>query len=82
MRLRYLALLTAISFGASHLQPAHAVGCLSGGAAGAVAGHLAHHHAVIGAVGGCIAGHEIHKHNKKLQEQAARQQGMQNPSSP
>jgi len=48
-------------------------GCLKYGAAGAVAGHLTHHHAVLGAVGGCAVGmyerHEYKKHLKELQEQ-------------
>jgi hypothetical protein len=48
-------------------------GCLKYGAAGAVAGHLAHHHAVLGAIGGCGVGmyerHEYKKHLKELQEQ-------------
>ena len=39
--------------------PAHAVGCLSGGAAGAVAGHVAGGHAVLGAAAGCLVGHEL-----------------------
>jgi len=78
MRIVYLALISAIGFGATQIPQAQAVGCVSGGAAGAVAGHLAHHHAVIGAIGGCIAGHEINKHDKKLQQQAAHQQSMQN----
>jgi hypothetical protein len=43
---------------------AHAIGCISGGVAGAVAGHMAHH-GVLGAIGGCIAGHEYHKHEKR-----------------
>lgn len=47
--------------------PAHAIGCLSGGAAGALAGHMAHH-GVLGAVGGCIAGHEWHKHQMREQD--------------
>jgi len=77
MRIAYLALISALGMGAIGVQQAQAIGCISGGAAGAVAGHVAHHHAVIGAVGGCIAGHEINKHNKKLQ-----QQNMQNGSAP
>ena len=59
--------------------PAHAVGCFSGGVAGAVAGHMAHH-GVLGAIGGCIAGHEYHKHQLKqedLQNQGAYQQRQQ-----
>jgi hypothetical protein len=45
--------------------PAQAIGCLTGGAAGAVAGHYAHHHAVLGAIGGCIAGHHMHVMQKR-----------------
>lgn len=41
--------------------PAHAIGCLSGGAAGALAGHMAGH-GILGALGGCVAGHQWHKH--------------------
>ena len=52
---------------------AHAMGCLSGGAAGALAGHMAGH-GVLGAIGGCIAGHEYHKH--KL-----RQEDLQSPDA-
>ena len=48
--------------------PAHAIGCLSGGLAGAVAGHMAHH-GILGAVGGCVAGHTL----KKRQQRAAAQ---------
>ena len=51
---------------------ARAVGCLSGGAAGALAGHMAGH-GVLGAIGGCIAGHAWHKHqlnDEQLQSRA------------
>jgi hypothetical protein len=54
---------------------AHAVGCISGGIAGAAAGHLAHH-GVLGAIGGCIAGHEYHKHQANQQNQPNPQQGQ------
>jgi outer membrane lipoprotein SlyB len=53
--------LTAVSPGA------RAIGCLSGGAAGALAGHMAHH-GVLGAVSGCIAGHAWHKHQMRQQD--------------
>jgi uncharacterized protein YcfJ len=82
MRITTLALISALCAAAVGVNNANAVGCVSGGAAGAIAGHMAHHHAVLGAVGGCIAGHEINKHNKKLKEQEAHQQSMQNPSAP
>jgi len=65
MRITALAFISALSAGIMGVHNAEAVGCVSGGAAGAVAGHMAHHHAVLGAVGGCIAGHEINKHHKK-----------------
>jgi outer membrane lipoprotein SlyB len=52
---------------------AHALGCLSGAAAGALAGHMAHH-GVLGAIGGCIAGHEWHKHQ-------LREQDLQSPNA-
>jgi len=52
-------------------SPAHAIGCITGGAAGAVAGHVVHH-GVVGAIGGCIAGHELHK--RQLQQQRLQQQ--------
>jgi hypothetical protein len=51
--------------------PAQAIGCLSGGAAGAVAGHYAHHHAILGAIGGCIAGHHMHKVQMRNRAKAA-----------
>jgi len=62
-----LLTLAGFSFGCN--TPAEAIGCISGGVAGAVAGHLVHH-GVLGAFGGCIAGHEYNKHQK---EQAAQQ---------
>jgi outer membrane lipoprotein SlyB len=58
---------------AVNTRSAHALGCLSGGAAGALAGHMAGH-GVLGAIGGCIAGHEYHKHQ-------LRQQDLQSPDA-
>jgi uncharacterized protein YcfJ len=51
------------------MQPmeAKAIGCLSGGAAGALAGHMAGH-GILGALGGCIAGHTWHKHTVNKQQ--------------
>ena len=43
-------------------SPALAKGCLRGAAAGGVAGHFAHHHAIMGAMAGCAAGHMYYKH--------------------
>ena len=65
-----LVVLTLAGFGLGGNAPAHAIGCLSGGIAGAVAGHMAHH-GVLGAIGGCVAGHYANKHQKA---QAAQRQ--------
>jgi len=61
------ALLSFVPFS----PPAHAIGCLSGGAAGALAGHMAGH-GVLGAIGGCIAGRAWH--NRQMREQDLRDQ--------
>ena len=50
-------------------SPAQAIGCLSGGAMGAIAGHQVHH-GVVGAVGGCVAGHYANKRAKARAAQA------------
>lgn len=65
-----LALATGLGFGWN--PPAHAIGCISGGVAGAVAGHMVHH-GVLGALGGCIAGHEYNKHQQRDATQAQTQ---------
>jgi outer membrane lipoprotein SlyB len=50
---------------------ANAVGCLSGAAAGGVAGHFVrtgpnhHRHTLMGAAAGCVAGHELKMHQKR-----------------
>jgi hypothetical protein len=86
-KIRFLAAAAAVgvlgSLAAS--PPANAIGCISGGVAGAAAGHLAHH-GVLGAIGGCIAGHEANKYQKRraaTQAQAQDQGSMstQSPSS-
>ena len=45
-------------------------GCLKGAAVGAVAGHFAHRHAVLGAIAGCAVGHRL---AVKAREQKAAQ---------
>lgn len=65
MRNSLFAIVTLLS-AAAFSPPAHAIGCLSGGAAGALAGHMAGH-GVFGALGGCIAGHQWHKHQLRKQ---------------
>ncbi len=66
MRTFALALATLAGLTAA-TPPAHAIGCLSGGAAGALAGHMAGH-GLLGAVGGCVAGHQWHKHQLRRQD--------------
>ncbi len=73
MKFSSIALSLALFTGLG-VHAAQAVGCVSGGAVGAVGGHMAGHHAVLGAVGGCIAGHEMNKHNKEK----AKEMQMQN----
>jgi hypothetical protein len=55
---------------------ANAIGCLSGAAAGGVAGHMAHHHALAGAAVGCVAGHEMKMHEKRKRAAEARAAAM------
>nr|WP_321986928.1 hypothetical protein [uncultured Lichenicoccus sp.] len=50
---------------ASGVKPKPRGGCLKYGAAGAVGGHFAHHHAVLGAVGGCAVGAYVKHRSKK-----------------
>jgi uncharacterized membrane protein YebE (DUF533 family) len=72
-----IGLLTAGCLVTAHVAPANAVGCISGGLAGAVAGHMAHH-GVLGALGGCVAGHMYNKHQKNqdaVQKSDAHDQG-------
>lgn len=60
--------ITATLIGLAAAAPsANAIGCLSGGAAGALAGHMAGH-GVLGALGGCVAGHQWHKHQLRRQD--------------
>jgi len=61
----------------AHAPPANAIGCVSGGLAGAAAGHLANH-GVLGALGGCVAGHEANKYQKRRAAQAQAQDSMSN----
>jgi hypothetical protein len=65
-----LTLLTAVG-------SAHAAGCLKGEG---VAGHVAGHHAVIGAVGECIVGHHYAKEKEKERAVAASQRSAVAPS--
>ncbi len=75
-----LMLLTLSGIGLGWNAQAHAIGCISGGVAGAVAGHMAHH-GILGALGGCVAGHEYHKHQQRAATQRNNEQTyQQNPN--
>jgi hypothetical protein len=52
-------------------------GCLKGAAIGAVAGHFAHHHAVLGALTGCVIAHHL---AVKAREQKAAQVQKSTPA--
>jgi hypothetical protein len=69
MKLILLPAVLALFMAASWLEPAHAAGCLKGAAVGGVVGHLAGHHAVLGAGAGCVVGHHEAAKNVKAQQQ-------------
>jgi len=81
MRIRvWITSLALAGLAVGHSTPANAIGCFTGGLAGAVAGHMAHH-GVLGAIGGCIAGHEYNKHQQRDSARDERDQAYR-PSSP
>ncbi|MGA2042028.1 MAG: hypothetical protein ABSG83_01515 [Roseiarcus sp.] len=67
------------AFGALAAPPAHAIGCASGAVAGGVAGHMLHHHAVLGAIGGCIYGHHERKVEERRRQEGSDRPAMQDP---
>ena len=63
-------------------QDAHGIGknekgCLVGGAAGGVGGHLLGDHALLGAAAGCAVGTVVADHNKKQDAEKKRQEEEQ-----
>ncbi len=74
------ATLALAGFAASS-SPANAIGCVSGGALGAVAGHVAGHHALLGAAAGCAIGHHEATKNSSASNAPAAAQGQTNPST-
>jgi outer membrane lipoprotein SlyB len=80
LRLVLVSASFAAVVGLTAAPPANAVGCFTGGVAGAVAGHMAHH-GVLGAVGGCIAGHEYRKHKERAEEERSQPQQQPNGSN-
>ncbi|MFO1025512.1 MAG: hypothetical protein U1E70_10035 [Acetobacteraceae bacterium] len=78
MKFRVLLAPAAFAIAAVGFQPqAQAIGCISGGLAGAVAGHMVNH-GVLGAIGGCVAGHAYNKRQKRagqMQDESTYQRG-------
>lgn len=72
-----LTLLKAVLAGvlASMSLGAQAEDCIKGAAVGAVGGHLAHHHGVLGAAVGCAVGHHMAK--KKSEKQVVAQRASE-----
>jgi hypothetical protein len=72
----------AFLLAAAVATPAQA-GCLKGAAVGAVAGHFAHHHAVLGAIAGCAVGHHMAvEERKKKAAEAHAQPPKSQPAHP
>lgn len=65
MRAIHASLALVASASLALASPADAKGCIRGAVAGAVVGHMAHHHAIAGAAAGCVAGHMYYKHKAK-----------------
>ncbi|WP_215745761.1 hypothetical protein [Gluconobacter sp. P1C6_b] len=71
---KYLMLAAAAGLLATSITTAEAEpgGCLKYGAAGAVGGHVANHHGVLGAMGGCVTGMYVrHRYRKEARAKAA-----------
>ena len=67
-------LAASVGAGSAMAEPG---GCLKYGAVGAVGGHVAGHHTVLGAAGGCAVGmyrrHEYRKQQRQMDAEAHRQ---------
>ncbi|MBS1102286.1 hypothetical protein JK202_04530 [Gluconobacter sp. Dm-62] len=71
---KYLMLAAAAGLLATSITTAEAEpgGCIKYGAAGAVGGHIANHHGVLGAMGGCVTGMYVrHRYRKEARAKAA-----------
>jgi hypothetical protein len=69
MRVLKLVVAASIVSSIAVVSPAQAAGCLKGAAVGGVGGHLAHHHAILGAAAGCAVGHHM-AHKKAMAKKA------------
>jgi uncharacterized protein YfiM (DUF2279 family) len=74
-----IAAITLLALGIAAVpHDAHAIGCVSGAAIGGVAGHVAGHHALLGAAAGCAVGH----HEKVVARRRAEEQHMDPVNDP
>ena len=67
---RILVAVAALSLGLGASGAADARGCLKGAAVGAVGGHFAGHHPILGAAAGCAIGHHM-AHRRMARDHAA-----------
>ncbi|HEY5046519.1 MAG TPA: hypothetical protein VII49_00680, partial [Rhizomicrobium sp.] len=70
---------------AASMSTAAEAGCFKGAVVGAVAGHYAHHHAILGAMAGCAVGHHLAvkaREQKATQAQAAEAHAPTAPKNP
>ena len=78
-KLSLVGVSTAMLVGVSSMAPIPAYaeegGCLKYGTVGAVGGHIAGHHAVLGAVGGCATGMWV-RHKARQQERILANEGL------
>ena len=66
-------LVATLVLGAESAADAH--GCNKGAVVGGVVGHVAHHHALLGAAAGCVIGHHLaakHEREQRLAQERAR----------
>ena len=71
-KLLSLSLAAVMAVGVVPVAHAEPGGCIKYGAAGAVGGHVANHHGVLGAMGGCVTGMYVrHRYRKESRAKAA-----------
>ncbi|MCH4090277.1 hypothetical protein [Acetobacter sp.] len=70
-KLLSLSLAAVMAVGVVPVAHAEPGGCIKYGAAGAVGGHVANHHGVLGALGGCVTGMYVrHRYRKEARAKA------------
>ncbi|MGF6440452.1 hypothetical protein [Paraburkholderia youngii] len=72
--LKQSLVVAAIISGMAAANTASAAGCLKGAAIGAIVGHAAGGHGVLGAIGGCAVGRHMAKKKEEEKARVAQQQ--------